>query len=164
MDMSYGEESGTDLATMRGRDYPGVRQFSVFLHNRVGSLLDLVRRLEDSGNRIVALSVVDSAECAVVRLILSEPERAVETLTLAKLPFLESDLLLVQLPQRDSPVAKVCKALLAAEINIHYAYPVMASTSSRRQVLAIHVENHESACLMLQNQGFTVLSEGDLEY
>lgn len=162
--MSYGEAGDTGLATMRGRDYPGVRQFSIFLENRVGALLDLVRRIEATGNRIVALATVDSAECAVVRLILSDPERAVETLTQAKLPFLECDLLLAQLPQCHSPVATVCKALLAAEINIHYAYPVMVGTSAGRPVIAIHVENHESACQMLQNQGFKVLSEGDLEF
>ena len=162
--MSYGEGDSTDLATMRGRDYPGVRQFSIFLENRVGALLDLVRRLEASGNRIVALAVVDSAECAVVRLIVTEPERAVETLTQARLAFLESDLLLVELPRCDSPVATVCKALLAAEISIHYAYPVMAGSSGDRPVMAIHVESHESASVMLQRQGFKVLSEGDLEF
>jgi hypothetical protein len=160
--MSFGQEGGSDLATIRGRDWPGVRQFSIFLENRVGALLDLVRRIEASGNRIVALSVVDSADCAVVRLILSDPERAGETLRLAKLPFLECDLLLVELPPGNGPVGLVCKALLTAEINIHYVYPLMVGTVKHRPVLAIHVDDHESAGTMLQNQGFTVLSEKDL--
>ena len=60
--MTYGDQGGTELSTIRGRDYPGVRQFSIFLENRVGALLDLVRRLEASGNRSVAMSVVDSAD------------------------------------------------------------------------------------------------------
>lgn len=161
--MTFGHEGGTELSTLRGRDYPGVRQFSIFLENRVGALLDLVRRIEASGNRIVAMTVVDSADCAVIRLILSDPERAAETLKLAKLPFLECNLLLVQLPPGNSPLGKVCKALLAAEINIHYAYPLMIGSASHRPVLAIHVDDQDTGSQTLEREGFTVLSEGDLE-
>jgi hypothetical protein len=161
--MTKGGQGGTELETIRGRDWPGVRQFSIFLENRVGALLDLVRRLEASGNRIVALSVIDSADCAIVRLILSDPERATETLRLAGLPFLECDLLLVELPPGTGPVGLVCKALLAAEIDIHYVYPVMVGSATHRPVLAIHVGDHEGSSRTLQSQGFKVLSEKDLE-
>ncbi|HQR42480.1 MAG TPA: acetolactate synthase [Gemmatales bacterium] len=161
--MTFGEEGGTGLSTLRGREYPGVRQFSIFLENRVGALLDLVRRLEAANNRIVAMSVVDSADCAVIRMILSDPERAVETLKQAKLPFIECDLLLVQLPQGKSPVGMICKALLGAEINIHYAYPLLVGSASHRPVLALHIDSHETAHQVLSQQGFTVLSENDLE-
>lgn len=161
--MTFGDQGGTELSTLRGRDYPGVRQFSIFLENRVGALLDLVRRIEASGNRIVAMTVVDSADCAVIRLILSDPERAVETLKLAKLAFFECNLLLVQLPQGNAPIGKVCKALLTAEINIHYAYPLMIGSASHRPVLAIHVDDQDTGAQTLEREGFTVLSEGDLE-
>jgi hypothetical protein len=161
--MTFGDQGGTELSTLRGRDYPGVRQFSIFLENRVGALLDLVRRIEASGNRIVAMTVVDSIDCAVIRLILSDPERAAETLKLANLPFLESNLLLVQLPPGNSPLGKVCKALLSAEINIHYAYPLMIGSASHRPVLAIHVDDQDTGSQTLEREGFTVLSEGDLE-
>jgi hypothetical protein len=160
--MTFGDQGGTELSTLRGRDWPGVRQFSIFLENRVGALLDLVRRLEASGNRIVALSVIDSADCAVVRVILSDPERASETLRLAQLPFLECDLLLVELPPGNGPVGHVCKALLAAEIDIHYVYPLMVGTAAHRPVLAIHVDDHETSSQTLESQGFKVLSEKDL--
>ncbi len=49
-----GSGSGTEFVTMRGRDYPSIRQFTVFLENRVGQLLDVVRRFEGSHVRIVA--------------------------------------------------------------------------------------------------------------
>ena len=55
--MSTGEEVGTGFATMRGRDYPSIRQFTVFLENRVGQLLDVVRRFEGIRVRIGALSM-----------------------------------------------------------------------------------------------------------
>src|SRR3989442_6601815 len=101
--MSYGGESGTDYATTRGRDWPSVRQFNVFLENRLGALLNLVRRFETTDIRIVSLTVVDSADCAIIRMVLSDPERAVEVFELGRLPITESDLLVVELPDSKHP-------------------------------------------------------------
>src|ERR1700679_1324483 len=125
--MSFGgdEGAGIDLETARGRDWPSVRQFNVFVENRLGGLLNVVRRFESSDNRIVSLMVVDSADCAIIRIVLSDPERALEIFQQAKLPFTESDLLVVQLPSGTQPVLQICKALLEAELNIHYAYPLL---------------------------------------
>src|SRR5450631_1887227 len=117
--MSFGEGSGTDLATARGRDWPSVRQFNVFLENRLGALLDVVRRFESTDIRIVSLTVVDSADCAIIRMVLSDPERAMEIFQLAKMAVMESDLLVVKLPDGGHPLLNICKALLAAEISIH---------------------------------------------
>ncbi|NQT37167.1 MAG: acetolactate synthase, partial [Planctomycetes bacterium] len=52
--MSFDEKSGTGFSTIRGRNYPSIRQFTVFLENRVGQLLEVVRRFEGSKVRIVA--------------------------------------------------------------------------------------------------------------
>ena len=78
--MSIGEGTGLDFATIRGRDYPTIRQFTVFLENRVGQLLEVVRRFEGSKVRIVALSINDATECAFVRFLLSHPEQGREIL------------------------------------------------------------------------------------
>ena len=66
--MSYGGSEETGFATARGRDWPSVRQFNVFLENRLGALLDVVRRFETTDIRIVSLTVVDSADCAIIRI------------------------------------------------------------------------------------------------
>jgi hypothetical protein len=160
--MSYGGQEGVGYDTARGRDWPSVRQFNVFLENRVGKLMDIVRRFESSDNRIVALSVDDSADYAIIRLVLSNPERARETFELAGVPFIESDLLVVQLPDGNQPLAMICKALLSAEINIHYAYPFMVS-AHHRPAIAFHVDNHEMAVSILKSQNFTIVTEGDLQ-
>src|SRR5579884_4149926 len=104
--MSHGEDSGSGVgySTSRGRDWPSVRQFNVFIENRVGGLLDVVRRFETTDNRIVSLTVVDSADCAIIRIVLSDPERALEIFRLADLPVTESDLLVVQLPEGNQPL------------------------------------------------------------
>ena len=117
--MSTGEGSGqgmgTDFATMRGRDYPSIRQFTVFLENRVGQLLDVVRRFEGSHVRIVALTISDSTECALVRFLLSDPEQGREILERAGLAIVESDLIGVELPDSQQPMLQICSALLAAD-------------------------------------------------
>src|SRR5262245_3860668 len=117
-----GEGGGIDFATARGRDWPSVRQFNVFVANRIGGLADVVRRFETTDIHIVSITIVDSADCAIIRLVLSDPERALEIFEQARLPVTESDLLVVQLPDGPQPLLQICKAILAAEINIHYAY------------------------------------------
>src|SRR3954471_23930277 len=96
--------SGTDFATARGRDWPSVRQFNVFVANRLGGLADVIRRFETTDIRIVSLTVVDLADCAIIRLVLSGPERAKEIFEQAKLPVTESDLLVVELPSGNQPL------------------------------------------------------------
>lgn len=161
--MSFGAGSSTDYQTARGRDWPSVRQFNVFLANRIGALMDVVRRFESSSVRIVSLTVVDSADCAIIRMVLSDPERALEIFEQAKLPITESDLLVVKLPEGTQPIVQICKALLSAEINIHYAYPLLIGVGPEGSTaLAIHVDDHETAVNVLQSSKFTLFSEHDL--
>ena len=159
--MSYGGEDGIDYATARGRDWPSVRQFNVFLENRLGALLQVVKRFETTDIRIVSLTVVDSADCAIIRMVLSDPERAVEIFQQARVAFTESDLLVVQLPEGKQPLLDICKALLAVEVNIHYAYPLLIGPQGRA-ALAIHVDDHETAVQTLSGKGFTIFTENDL--
>src|SRR5436190_12418033 len=144
MSSGQDEDSGAGIGfeTARGRDWPSVRQFNVFVANRLGGLADVIRRFETSNNHIVSLTVVDSADCAIIRLVLSDPERAREVFEQANLPFTESDLLVVKLPPGRQPLAQICKALLAAEINIHYAYPLLVGPDGSA-ALALHVDDHE---------------------
>lgn len=161
--MSFGDDSDIDYATAHGRDWPSVRQFNVFLANRIGAMMDVVRRFETTDIRIVSLTVVDSADCAIIRLVLSDPERALEIFEQAKMMVTESDLLVVKLPNGQQPLATICKALLAAEISIHYAYPLMIGVGPEGSTaLALHVDDHETASMMLLDKGFTLFTESDL--
>lgn len=160
--MSSGEGSGVGFQTARGRNYPTIRQFTVFLENRVGQLLEVVRRFEGTGIRIVALSINDSAECAFVRFLVSQPERSREILERAGLAIIESDLIGVELPEGDQPLLQICTALLQAEINIIQAYPLMVSPNGGPAV-AIMVDNTDNALDTLNRKGFRMITEGDLE-
>ena len=159
--MSTGEGSGLDFATIRGRDYPTIRQFTVFLENRVGQLLEVVRRFEGSKVRIVALSINDASECAFVRFLLSHPEQGREILERAGLAMIESDLIGIELPDGRQPLLQICTALLQAEINIVQAYPLIVRPHGNPAV-ALMVDNPDLAMETLNAKGFTMITEGDL--
>jgi hypothetical protein len=159
--MSVGEGSGTDFATMRGRNYPTIRQFTVFLENRVGQLLEVVRRFEGSRVRIVALSINDATECSFVRFLLSHPEQGREVLERAGLAMIETDLIGIELPEGTQPLLQVCTALLQAEINIVQAYPLIIRPHGRPAV-ALMVDNIELAMETLRAKGFRMVTEADL--
>lgn len=159
--MSTGEGSGTDFATMRGRNFPTLRQFTIFLENRVGQLLEVVRRFEASRVRIVALSINDATECAFVRFLLSDPEQGREILERAGLAMIESDLIGIELPEAKQPLLQVCSALLQAEVNIVQAYPLLIRPHGR-PAMALMVDNIELGLETLNSKGFTMISENDL--
>jgi hypothetical protein len=160
--MSVGAGTGTDYSTMRGRNYPSIRQFTVFLENRVGQLLEVIRRFEGSQIRIVALSIADATECAFVRFLLSHPEQGREVLERAGLAMIESDLIGVELPQGPQGLLQICTALLQAEVNIVQAYPLLIRPHGRAAV-ALMVDNIEMGLETLAAKGFTMISEKDLE-
>jgi hypothetical protein len=170
MRMTYGDEEdegggvATTPATARGRDWPSVRQFNVFLANRMGALLDLVRRFETTDVRIVSMTVVETADCAIIRVVPSDYERGYEILEMAKLPFTESDLLVVKVPDNDQPLLTITKALLSGEVNINYAYPLLTGVGRQGSTaLAIHVDDYENGAKTLEGMGFTLFTETDLK-
>lgn len=146
---------------MRGRNYPSIRQFTVFMENRVGQLLEVIRRFEGSQVKIVALSINDSAECAFVRFLLSHPEQGREILERAGLAMIESDLIGVELPSGHQPLLQVCTALLQAEVNIIQAYPLLVRPRGNPAV-ALMVDTIDMGLETLANKGFQLITEGDL--
>ncbi len=161
--MSQGEDFGAvvDFSTMRGRDYPALRQFTVFLENRVGILFQLFRRFQGSKVRIMAMNILDSTECSIVRFVLSHPEQGREILERAGLAMVESDLIGLELPDSDQPLLDICGALLRAEVNLLQSFPLMTK-SQQRNLIAIMVDNLDAAQETLAQQGFKLISENEL--
>jgi hypothetical protein len=159
--MSIGEGAGTGFETIRGRNFPTIRQFTVFLENRVGQLLEVIRRFEGSRVRIVALTITDATECAFVRFLLSHPEQGREILERAGLAIIESDLIGVELPDSGQPLLEICTALLQAEVNIIQAYPLLIRPHGRPAV-ALMVDNLDMAMETLGSKNFNMITERDL--
>jgi hypothetical protein len=158
--MSF-DQSAIDTPTMRGRNYPAIRQFTVFLENRVGKLLEVIRRFEGSRVKIVALSITDTCECAFVRFLLSHPEQGREILERAGLAIVESDLIGIELPDGPQALLDICTALLQAEVNIVQAYPLLVRPRGKAAV-ALMVDNLEMGQETLAAKGFAMITENDL--
>jgi hypothetical protein len=139
-----------------------IRQFTVFLENRVGRLRGMLDALEEDAGMIVALCIEESADAALVRIICSSPEKGHRRLQAAGFSISESEILAVELPQRSRhPWIAVCSALLAAEINIHYAYPLLLPP--RGPAIALYVDDPTLAAQLLIRKGFTLIGESDLK-
>jgi hypothetical protein len=161
MSLGEGGDQVIGFETMSGRNWPTITQYSVFLENRVGQLLEVVRAFNGSKVKIVGLSISDSADCCIIRLLLSHPEQGREILERNKLAYAENELLVAELPTGPQSLVELCTALLQAEINIHYAYPLIVHPHGRAAV-ALHIDNTELASNTLRDKGFEVLCEADL--
>ena len=147
--------------TIRGYNPPTVRQFGVFLENRVGKLFELVRLFDEGPNvHLCAISVIESADYAVVRIIPNNADAARALLRERGLPFSEFDLLIVQLAD-DHTLTSMCLYLLGAELNIRFAYPLMLGPDGT-PTIALAVDDQVLAGQILRKKHFRLLGEEDL--
>jgi hypothetical protein len=161
MSQGFSDSDMPQAETMQGRTWPCLRQFCVFLENRVGRLNDLMRQVESLDTRVLAMSFVDSVDFAMVRLMFNDADRARERLELSGFQFSESDVVGVELPEGDKPFHEVCAALMKAEINIHHAYPLLYRRRGRGAV-AMFVDDVDNALNVLKAAGHRVITENDL--
>lgn len=158
----FSEGVGTAQATMRARDWPCLRQFCVFMENRVGRLHELLRHLEQHDLRVVALSIVDSVDFAVARLMVDNSDRARDLFALSNFTVMENDIIGVELPDDPQPFMQVFITLLAAELNINYTYPLLYRRRGRAAI-ALHTDDIDQASQVLQQTGLRLVTEGDLQ-
>lgn len=151
-----------DPATMRGRDWPCLRQFVVLLENRVGSLHQLLRQLEGHSLKVMAISITNAVDAAIVRLVVDNYERGREVLDLSKFKVFETDLIGVELPDHPQPYVSICLALLQAELNIHYTYPLLYRRSGHGAI-GIYVDDIDLGIRTLSESGHQLITEKDLQ-
>ena len=140
---------------------PLVRQFSVFLENKVGALLDLTRTLGEANVHICGISVVDTADAAVVRMVVDDPDRCRDVLHKAGIPANESSLVVIELPRGPEKLANVLRHLVAAEVNIQYTYSLMVRPHDKA-LLALYCEDPDYGREVLTTGGYTVLTQKDI--
>jgi hypothetical protein len=140
---------------------PLVKQFSVFLENKVGSLLTLTRTLSEANVHICGLSVIDTADSSVIRIVVDDPDHCREVLHKAEIPASESNLVVVELPRGPEKLDSVLRQLVAAEVNIQYTYGLMVRPHDKA-LLALHCEDSEYARDVLLKSSFVVVSQKDI--
>lgn len=147
--------------TTEGFDGQRVRQFSVFLKNKVGALLDVVRMLNVHAVQVVALSVQDSTDSSIVRLVVSDPDLVESLFKDHEIAYGVSDMVVVEMREVATDLGKVLASLLSCEVNIYFSYPLMTRPNGRA-CLALHVEDHECAVSTLVGNGFRLLTQADI--
>ena len=137
-----------------------VKQFSVFTENRVGRLHDLTSLFKAHNVHIMALTVLDTTDCAIDRLIVDDPDKARELMVNNDFPYSECNILAVEISD-ESELTNVLSALLEAEINIHYIYSFIKRPEGK-SALAINTEDSDVAAQALAKRAFRVLTQRDI--
>jgi hypothetical protein len=137
-----------------------VKQFSVFTANRLGRLHDLVALLNSHHVDIVALTVLDTTDSAIIRVVTDDPDKTRELLRIGEIAFAESDLMVVEMNSA-TELNKLMSALLEAEININYLYSFIPHPNDK-SILALSMEDTEMAEKVLQRHQFRVLRQADI--
>jgi hypothetical protein len=106
-------------------------QFSVFLVNKPGILARVTQALADQKVNIVAMTLVDSQEHGVLRIVAEEPRSARGVLTALNLPMTETEVLCLDLPNQAGALAEVSTVLGKNHININYAYCTSGAPGGR---------------------------------
>ncbi len=140
---------------------PEIRQYSVFLANRVGALLRVVQILGEADVMVLGLSIQDAAETSVARMITSDPDRLEQLFAEHDIAYGACGVLVVELEDGVGDLGRMLAALLEAEVNILFSYPLLVRPQDR-PLVALHVDDNECAGSVLQGRGFRLLRQGDL--
>ena len=137
-------------------------QFNVFLDNRVGRLLQLVKIFKGQALALAGFSVLESTGHAVVRIVTSNADLARRLLERNDYPFSEQSILCIEIDDTNGHgLSDICQTLVTTEVSVSYAYPLMVRPRGRA-VVALHCDDCEFASMVLRNKLFTLLGENDL--
>jgi hypothetical protein len=138
-----------------------VAQISVFLENKQGRLADVARTLGDNGISIRALSIADTSDFGILRLIVDNPLKAADTLREANFTVSLTDVIAVSMPDKPGGLAKVVQTLSDADINIEYMY-AFVTQSEEDAVVVFRVEQLDAAIAALTAHGMRLLTGDDV--
>ena len=151
----------TPETTSKTGGAPTVKQFSIFLSNKVGAMLEVVKLLGTRNTHVVALSIAESTDSAIARIVVSDPETVEAVFHEHEVPFGMSEMVVVEMKEVATELPKLLAALLMAEVNLHFTYPLLTRPRGRA-ALALHVDDAECACSVLEGEGFKMLSQTDI--
>jgi hypothetical protein len=136
-----------------------IHQLSVFLENKSGRLTEVLEVLGEENYRITALSVADTAEFGILRLIVSDPEKARELLKKHSFTVNLSEVISVIAPNEAKHYAKVLRILSDRDISVEYTY---AFSLGDKSVIILRCSNTEDAIKALKSHEMELLKASDL--
>lgn len=139
-----------------------IKQISVFLENKSGRLAAVTRLLAEYGINIRALSIADTSDFGILRLIVDDPDRAYSELKGSGFTVSLTEVLGVEMPDRPGGLSNILSILEENGINIEYLYAFIGRGDNGALVI-FRVEELDAAINVLQSRGITIL-EGEKIY
>jgi hypothetical protein len=134
-----------------------MKQLSVFLENREGRLSDVLHILTETNINILSLSLADTSEYGMLRLLVSDPQKGWETLREKGISATLTDVLAVKMPHQVGALQKVLSVLGDAGINIEYMYALCTETNEA--AIAVKVTDLAAAEQVIQQAGVEFYSK-----
>jgi len=140
-----------------------IRQLSLFLENRPGQLKVPVKVLGDAGIDVLTMSLADTQQFGILRLIVKDWERAKKVLEDAGVVVNVTEVLAVDVPDRPGGLAGVLEAFEKAELGIEYMYAFAASRERGKfATLVFRLEDPDRAARLLSSGGVRLVSSDEL--
>ena len=134
-----------------------VKQISVFLENKKGRLWEAINALAKARINIRALSIADTSEFGILRLIVPDPQKAKKVLGQSGFTVRENDVIAVGVSDKPGGLAGVLKMLTDAGINVEYLY-AFVEKSGKKAVVVLRTDSISKGKKVLTKNGVTVLS------
>jgi len=133
-----------------------IKQISIFLENKSGRLAKVTRVLGESGINIRALSIADTTDFGILRLIVNDPDKAHKVLKEAGFSVSSTDVIAVEIPDVPGGLARPLELLKENNINIEYLYAFLTK-ASQAALVVFRVEQIDGAVKVLQGNGIRIL-------
>ena len=138
-----------------------IRQVSVFIENKSGRLGDVVKFLGENGINIRALSLADTSDFGILRLIVNDPEKAYNLLREKNFTVGSTDVVAVAVPDVPGGLASVLELLKKNDINVEYMY-AYAEHATGYAVMVFRFDDTDKTVALLQEKGIRLLSGEDV--
>ncbi|MBN1690551.1 MAG: hypothetical protein JW901_05980 [Dehalococcoidia bacterium] len=138
-----------------------IRQISVFLDNTVGSMARLAHYLSGKNINLRALSVAETRDFGAARLIVHDPDKCIQALKEEGYHFSETDVLVVEVPDRPGGMIRVLDTLNEEHINVEYIYSMVKGKEGMASVV-LRASDPVKACAALKGSGVNLLTPEDV--
>ena len=138
-----------------------VNQISVFLENKSGRLADVTRTLFEYQINIRALSIADTIDYGLLRLIVNDPEKATKVLTGEGFTVAQTEVLAIEVPDRPGGLAGIIDILSSKGLNIEYMY-AFVGRSGEHAIVIFRIEPVDEAIAALKEGGARILKGEEL--
>ncbi|MEI7850253.1 MAG: ACT domain-containing protein [Kiritimatiellales bacterium] len=134
-----------------------LKQLSVFLENRPGHLSRVCEVLAEAGINIVTMTLADTREFGILRLIVREWQRAKEVLEAAGFAVNITDVMAIEVTDEPGGLEKILKVAEAGGLSVEYMY-AFACKQKKNALIVIRFDNIERASAVLESAGIGILS------